>query len=318
MSEAEKQALRSAGAGEIKAAVDRVYCPHDLQLRGRDHRAAALEVIRGGELPIVTLRYGSPVRIETDFQGLMLVQTCLEGAAQMMHGGVHTACHRGQTVPLSPGMASELAYDGAFAQRSVRVGIGKLEGLLARRLNAPLNMPLRFEFRPFSAGLELAWSQAVSLMVSYELGGIALPRAAAAHLDEFLLTLLLEQHPHNYSDELLGRASAPAPRLIREAEHLMRTCGADLTASKIAARLRVSLRSLETGFQEWRRQTPTQVLRQIRLESVRGELLAPKTGTTVTSAALGQGFFHLPRFSAHYKSMFGELPAQTLRRASLK
>jgi len=105
---------------------------------------------------------------------------------------------------------------------------------------------------------------------------------------------------------------------MREAEHWMRTCGPETSVSKIAARVEVSLRSLEVGFREWRKSTPTQYLRKIRLEAARAELLSPSETTTVTSVALNQGFFHLPRFNAYYQVMFGEPPGHTLRRSRLR
>ena len=142
-----------------------------------------------------------------------------------------------------------------------------------------------------------------------------MPAAAAASLDEFLISLVLTQHPHNYTDDFQARTRSLPPRLIREAEYLMRTGGNELTVSVIAERLRVSLRSLEAGFREHRRATPLQRLRAIRLERVRQNLLAPQSGTSVTSAALECGFLHLARFSGYYKHAFGESPAQTLRRS---
>jgi AraC-like DNA-binding protein len=312
----ERLALRTADIGEVIDAVSHVYCPHELKIRGSTRGASSFEVIRGGAQPIVTLRYAAPVLVDAgDFRGLMLMQTCTEGTANMTQGGVRAACHRDQTVPLSPGVETQLAFDGNFAQRSVRVDIASLEALCSRRLNAPLDRPLRFEFRSFSPALEQAWSQAVSLIVNYERGGVVLPEAAAASLNEFLLTLLLEQHPHNYSEELRGGSRAIAPRLVREAEQLMRSGGAETAVSQIAASLGVSMRSLEAGFREWRNATPTQVLRKVRLEAVRTALLAADAATSVTSAALASGFFHLARFSAYYKSEFGEMPGQTLRRS---
>jgi AraC-like DNA-binding protein len=312
----ERLALRTADIGEVIDAVSHVYCPHELKIRGATRGApSSFEVIRGGAQPIVTLRYAAPVLVDAcDFRGLMLMQSCTEGTANMTQGGVRTECHRNQTVPLSPGVETQLAFDGNFAQRSVRVDIASLEALCSRRLNAPLERPLRFEFRPFSSALEQAWSQGVSLIVNYERSGIVLPKAAAASLDEFLLTLLLEQHPHNYSEELHGGTRGIAPRLVREAEHFMRTGGPEISVTKIAARLGVSMRSLEAGFREWRNATPTQVLRKVRLEAARAALLAADAATSVTSAALGSGFFHLARFSAYYKNEFGEMPGQTLRR----
>jgi transcriptional regulator GlxA family with amidase domain len=116
----------------------------------------------------------------------------------------------------------------------------------------------------------------------------------------------------------LRQSDVAAPRVVREAEHFMRTDGPETSVSKIAARVGVSLRSLETGFREWRQSTPTQCLRKIRLDAARAELLAPSEFTTVTSVALANGFFHLARFSAYYRAAFGEPPGRTLRRSRLR
>jgi len=316
MASVEKQVVRSADLGVVMRAVSSVYCPHETKVAPARGAAASFEVIRAGAQPIVTLSYATPIVVETDFSGLMLMQTCVQGSAEMFQGGVRAKCYRDQTVPLSPGVISKLRFDASFSQRSVRIDIARLERLCASRIGAALDRPLRFEFRTFAEPLEKAWGQAVDLLAGYERNGLVLSDSATAHLDEFLLTLLLEKHPHNYSDALSGNTRGLPPRLIREAEELMRNGGADLTASQIAARLKVSLRSLEVGFKEVRRMTPTQMLRDIRLERVRGELQTPRSNTTVTSAALAQGFFHLPRFSAYYKNQYGELPVQTLRRVS--
>jgi len=98
----------------------------------------------------------------------------------------------------------------------------------------------------------------------------------------------------------------------------MRAGGAEVTVSAIAAKVGVSLRSLEAGFRNWHQSTPTGYLRNIRLEAARAQLPAPSEATTVTSATLGNGFFHLPRFSAYYRAGFNEAPGQTLRRSRLR
>jgi transcriptional regulator GlxA family with amidase domain len=87
------------------------------------------------------------------------------------------------------------------------------------------------------------------------------------------------------------------------------------TVSQIAKRLGISLRTLELGFREFRQSTPSQVLRQARLEAARAELRTPAASTTVTSVALANGFPHLARFSSYYQSAFNEYPSQTLGRS---
>ena len=313
----QKSVLRTSDLGETIDAISCIYCPHEVEVRGSNRGVAAvLEVIHGGIQPIVGLRYSTPVRIDAgDFRQLMLMMTCVDGSATAVQQRSSATWHRGQTLPQSPGLSTQLDFDGRFAQTSVRLDIERLEMLCSRWLNFPLDRPLRFELRPFSAELETAWAQAVALIQTYERMTIVLPQAAAASLDEFMLSLVLAQHPHTYSDDLRRLSRAALPRIVREAEHWMRIGGPETSVSAVAARVGVSLRSLEAGFRESRQTTPTQYLRKVRLDAARAELLAPSESTTVTSVALANGFFHLPRFSAYYRTAFDEPPGLTLRRS---
>jgi AraC-like DNA-binding protein len=317
MPEIHKARISSANPDEFAGALSRIYCPHTAVFtRSSTGVPATLEIRHAGPQPVVELRYGAPVKVDAgEFPRLMLMQTCLEGSGSASQQGVRVGLRKGETLPLSAGLSTQLEFDARFAQRSVRLDIERLESQCARMLNHPLDRGLRFELRPFSPNLEKGWMEAVNLVTTYATLDLTLPAAAAASLDEFLISLVLTQHPHNYTDDFQARTRSLPPRLIREAEHLMRTGGNELTVSVIAARLRVSLRSLEAGFREYHRTTPLQRLRAIRLERARQNLLAPQSYTSVTSAALECGFVHLARFSGYYKAAFGESPAQTLRRS---
>ncbi len=54
-----------------------------------------------------------------------------------------------------------------------------------------------------------------------------------------------------------------------------------------------------------------ELLRNLRLDAARQRLLSERS-SSVTDVALEFGFGHLGRFSAYYRSRFGELPRQTL------
>jgi AraC-like DNA-binding protein len=313
---AAKLKLSTVDLTEAIAAVSHVYCPHEVKILGSNRGVRTnLEAIEQAHHSIVSLRYSAPVQIDAgNFDNLLLMMTCIDGSARAVQGHDKAHWHRGQTLPFSPSLRSHLKFDREFAQRAVRLDIEATEALCSRLLNAALDEPLRLQLRPFSPELEIAWQEAVRLLLRYDELGIALPPAAAVHLEEFIGTLILERHPHNYSDALSAPQQAAPPRVVREAEHLMRAAQPQ-TVSQIAKRLGISLRTLELGFREFRQSTPSQVLRQVRLDAARVELQAPSASTTVTSVALANGFPHLARFSSYYRSVFNEYPSQTLTRS---
>lgn len=266
--------------------------------------------------PLVHLSYSTPVSIDAeDFAELFLMMRCARGTAATRQETRHAEWRAGQTMAFSAGFETQLRFDRDFAQTSVRLDLRRLEALCARWLGRPLEAPLRFALTPFAPPLEQTWDQVLSFLagaggVPERIGG----RAGEA-FDEFILTLLLQHHPHNYSDEMRGPAPSPSPRIVHRAERLMaENAAAPLTVSGIAAELGVSVRALQAAFRQWRATTPSAFLRGVRLERVRRELERPEADTSVTAAALRWGFVHLGRFSAYYRAAFHEAPGATLRR----
>ncbi|MEZ6141760.1 MAG: helix-turn-helix domain-containing protein [Zavarzinella sp.] len=77
----------------------------------------------------------------------------------------------------------------------------------------------------------------------------------------------------------------------------------------------VSERTLQYAFKELMGMTPVAYLTRLRLHRVRQALRAANQNlTTVTTEALKWGFWHFGDFSHAYKTCFGELPSETLRR----
>ena len=301
---------------EAIAAVSDVYCPHDVKVlesnRGID---AVLEASGAVGRQVVSLRYAAPVKIDAGtFENLLLFMTCVDGAAEATQGRHSVQWGKGRTLPLSPNVSSQLTFDRRFWQSSIRLNKDFVEVLCSRLINRPLDVPLRFRLVPFSAELEAAWQQALQIIRGCDGQGLAAAAHAWKHFEEFLATLVLEAHPHNFSEILKQESSVADPRLVREAEHLMRTGGPSITVGEVAKSLRISLRSLELGFRDARRMTPTQAHRQIRLSAAREALLNPTASTSVTAVAISCGFPHLARFSSYYQLAFGESPSRTLRR----
>jgi AraC-like DNA-binding protein len=313
--------MRTRNLDEAIDAVSKVYCAHTVEVVGPPRDIDAfLEIAHPTSQPLVSLSYGTPVKIDAqNFSRLFLMMHCERGAAATVQEHRTAEWGKGQTMPFSAGFETRLWFDRAFVQKSVRLDMDRLEQQCARWLGRPLDQPLRFALHPFSDELEPLWRRTLSYLWSSEEGGLPLSAAAKAAFDEYLLTLLLHHHPHNYSDEMAEAGTTPVPGVVRGAERFMTdNANAPITVSDVAAHLGVSLRSLQAGFRQWRNTTPGAYLRKVRLQLVRDELLCSGAQANVTTIAMRYGFAHLGRFSAQYRSIFGEAPSATLRRGRVR
>jgi AraC-like DNA-binding protein len=304
--------MRTRDLDEAIDAVSRVYCPHRVEIAAA-HRDldVSLEVTRSTAQPLVGLSYSVPVDIDAGhFPQLFLMMHCAAGSAAAVQNGRSAEWRRGQTLPFSAGQETRLRFDAAFLQKGLRIDADRLEQLCARWIGRPLDTPLRFALQPFTRDLERIWQRTLSYLWSGEDGGLNLTGPARAAFDEFLLTLLLQHHPNNYSEEIAADAPTPVPGIVRAAERFMAdNATAPIAMSDVAAHVGISMRSLQAGFRQWRGTQPHIFLRKIRLQGARQDLRAGEA--SVTDVALRYGFANLGRFSAYYRAAFGELPSDT-------
>jgi AraC-like DNA-binding protein/tetratricopeptide (TPR) repeat protein len=105
------------------------------------------------------------------------------------------------------------------------------------------------------------------------------------------------------------------PRSITRALNAMQTAPHHtLNLSELAAIGNVSARTLQRQFKKFLGKTPLAILRDIRFDYARWQLLRLSPTASITDIALRCGFSHLGRFSVEYRRRYGEKPSQTLAR----
>ena len=87
----------------------------------------------------------------------------------------------------------------------------------------------------------------------------------------------------------------------------------EVSAEDMAQALGVSYRVLNYAFKDALGMSPYQYLLALRLRAVRRQLAA--SGSSVTDASFGHGFYTPSRFARQYAHFFGERPSQTRDRA---
>lgn len=103
-------------------------------------------------------------------------------------------------------------------------------------------------------------------------------------------------------------------RLARRAEGWMRArLGETISVPDVCLALGASRREIEYAFRQTFDRGPGEHLRILRLNAIRRALLRDEErgDKTIARIAADRGMYHLGRFAAHYRALFGESPRET-------
>lgn len=309
---------------QAREAVARVFCPHMLNpcgsavvLDARHHSAPVCQ-----DVSLNYVQYGPAVDIEPGhLRSFYLLQIPLRGSAEVNCGG--------QQVTARPGMASLPSpteyLKMRWADDSPHLILRLSQGAVVRQVEQLSQTAVH---RPLVFGLGLAMDTpalaplagfvrylAETLEVDAGFAGSALAQQAEA----YLLSTLLMQAPHNYSEALCGDTRRPLlPRAVRRAQDFMQAnVTRPLTLADLCGHLHVSARSLQQAFVAHTGESPMVYWRNLRLDKVRALLRRAagqaSTDVTVTLVAAEHGFLHMGHFAAQYQRRFGERPVDTLK-----
>lgn len=180
--------------------------------------------------------------------------------------------------------------------------------------------PLRFvASRPSGPAAAGQWSVTVdyiahSMRVNPEAMAQRLLRAAVVRL---LAATVLATFANTWVTESgpIDRIDATSVTLSRAIDFIEANADLDIGVTDIARAAHVTVRAVQLAFRSHMNTTPTAYVRRVRLHRAREQLLAasPEDGTTIAQVAARWGFVDPSRFAARYRSIFGQLPSQTLR-----
>lgn len=202
------------------------------------------------------------------------------------------------------GFYLELSKEQLVRQAYRLVGARPTIGRIASNLD--LQEPL---------GASLLWCLATTFEEAAKLEAAGLGRLISASRSDLILNLAATAILPTLRERLTqGQKSGGSSVAERAREHIESHAGEPLRLSVLAETLGVSLRALELSFRKRFGCTPVACVRDSRLRLARSKLLAASPSTTVIEVALESGFGNPSVFAARYRTAFGELPSQTLRK----
>ncbi|MBU6242620.1 MAG: helix-turn-helix transcriptional regulator [Acidobacteria bacterium] len=312
--------FRTSELDEAREQVAKVFCPHALTTTSLNENLKTVHNrIDLGDVALNYLDYGAEVRITPGIlNSFYLVQMPLAGSARI-------TCGR-ETIESDVTFASipnpleklEMVWRTNNPQLLVYISREKMEERLKQLSGREVKMPIKFELgMDMTTQAAKSWRNLVdNLVEDIDHEGFSMHPAVRNQFQDLIVTgLLLTQH-HNYTELLEKNIEPAAPRAVRLAMQACETNPEEsFTVSQLAKIAGVSIRSLQDGFHRYVGISPTEYLKDVRLNRVRADLLAEDThANSVSEVAFSWGFTHLGRFAHSYQKRFGELPSETLRK----
>lgn len=176
--------------------------------------------------------------------------------------------------------------------------------LTALQLDTPRLSPATAQLAEYVRSTSaLLTSTAATLPQAYDRDLIrthAINALTAAVVEAFEITAAVEND-----------ADRDAVILRRALAHLRMRLTDHISVPEVAAATGVSVRSLQLVFSRQLNTSPLRHLRTMRLEAARRALEDTTATNTVGEIARRYGYTNEGRFTAHYRDVFGESPAQT-------
>ncbi|AER57562.1 AraC family regulatory protein [Pseudoxanthomonas spadix BD-a59] len=292
----------SADVDETRERISGIMQPHRLTPAWQAGPFRAhMDFVRLDRIGFGTIGFGA---MEVETQSLAdyhLLIFCLRGRAQAVLPRGEVAIEQTRGVALNPGDRLLVRFSEDSEQFVVRIDRRLLHpGKGGYRLRSAIDVG-RPEMGPF-------FRQVQSLLADPDM--VALARSdprLALDCERFLVSLLTRGQ-----GDVASRAPSLAPGAVRLAESYIEAhLHESITLDDIAKSVGVPVRTLQESFRRFRGSSPTQALREFRLDAVRKRLLSGEGERGISMVAMDCGFNHLGRFAAAYRARFLERPSET-------
>lgn len=261
-----------------------------------------------GSVNLVFVRYGGPVVVEAPATGSRVAVTIPLGPMAVRTDEQRTVAGEGFVLADDrPTVMRPDPYAGAVVIAADRALLDRALTRLSGGRHATVEFGPRWTHAVVAPSLiDATWRHVGEVLAANP----AAPPVAVKALESMLLDAILLGMPNSHS-ALLAAPRAEAPGHAERARLWLEEHHAEpLTIAELAAAVGLSIRQVQQVVRVAYGTTPSQLLREIRLERSRA-LLRSGAASSVSRAATDAGFTHLGRFAAAYRERYGELPSAT-------
>ncbi|WP_306206369.1 helix-turn-helix transcriptional regulator [Actinoplanes sp. RD1] len=276
------------------------------------------DAVRLGPLLAVSLSFAMP--LTATLSGISGYHFTLSdaGRGQLVHDGATVTIDRAHAAAAGPGDAMIFRHGADFRPLALIVDEQSLRQELTVLSGAPVSRRPRFApSLTVATGAAAGWCRTVRSFRAECLAGDGLLQypLIAEHMRHLVVAGALLCLPHSHRAALDQPAPPMHPASLRRVVSAIEDRPEQpFSVGDLAAIGRISVRTLQVGFQRHLGMSPTAYLRQVRLGRAHQLLRDGSQGQeTVAAVAHRCGFAHLGRFSTAYRQRYGTAPSETLR-----
>ncbi|OII14389.1 AraC family transcriptional regulator [Curtobacterium sp. MCBA15_008] len=234
-----------------------------------------------------------------------------------MRGGTSTITYGGESVHLEPGVPMVLPFADTYElhHRDIALNLVHLDRDFVRSVAGDDDFAFEALRRPTAEGMR-AWQSVVHGYSSTWLDvDTDMTPTIRRDIAEAFATAAIAAFPERNRWRSTVAGTGPEhERLRRALEFVHEHAREPIGTPEIAAAAGLSPRGLQQSLRRHLDQTPGDLLRGVRLDGARADLIrSDRDETSVADVARAWGFGHLGRFSATYRARFGVLPSESLR-----
>jgi AraC-like DNA-binding protein len=315
------QSVRSAGTlDEATDVVSRNIYPHRLRVADAhgQHLRCLTSALDLGDCALGYVQYGFNVEIDSGvIADYLLVKATVSGHGRVTCGEQSVTTAPRSIVMTSMTEATRVMMTAQCRHLTARISRKAVERRIEEKLGRRLSAPLQFGMEVASeSDFGRAWHQLLNHIC--ELSATA-PKALAnedvrKQYARTMIELLIHAAPHNYSEDLERGANQAIPWYVRRARDYMHNHVADLrSVAEIASQVGITPRALQNGFRQVFNMSPTEYMRDIRIQALHEALMRADPSQSVTELMQNVGIVNFGRYAQYYRRKIGVAPSVTLR-----
>lgn len=292
------------------------------QLTAGQDFTADCRIVQAGPITICDATFGADVQLSFhETRSGYHVNIPLSGSLQSRHRNVDVAAHADVAAVYRPHGETTVTRWAAHSRNlGVKIDAGVVDLTLAEALRvSPSTVSTFAPSIDLRTGAGRSWAGLLRLLID-QLGDpdsvLHEPMTAMPFVEAIVTGFLTVTSPAYR--ETLDRlpAERTRPTAIRTARDIIHAeAHTPLTTAELARRCHVSVRTLQEGFQRHLGTPPMAYLRSVPHAHAHAELrAADPSRDTVSVIARRWGFTNLTRFANQHHVIYGEFPAETLRR----